>query len=247
MRTFVLLLLLVGVSVLAGMIYFTPVEFSFPENLYQAVGSKSANFQYLVLSKSPQIVLLLKGWLFSPVQMGEDQAFKVKILGPDMDCEIEIPSKKSGIYTRMVQHLLILPKETTEISVGGYAITLADPAYTVKTTRGDESVSLILLNENGVPTTAFKVGEKVFLRISAGMKKTGGYQVVVDSVSLLGKVLQIRAHLVSPSPTTPVTQAITYPAVLVQIDQVFEPGKYQVICTLLDVDEKYLSAEFEVY
>jgi len=247
MRAFVLLSLFVGVRVLAGMIYFTPVEFPFPENLYQTVGSMSANFQYLVLSKSPQILLLLKGWLFSPVQMGEAQAFKVRIVGPGIDCQIEIPSKRSGIYTRMVQHLLVLPKETTEISVGGYVITLTDPAYTVRTTRGDESVSLILLNEDGTPTTAFKVGEKVFLKISAGMKKTGGYQVVVDSVSLLGKVLQIRVHLVSPSSTTPVTQAITYPAVLVQIDQVFEPGKYQVICTLLDADEKYLSAEFEVF
>ncbi|MGJ8454154.1 protease complex subunit PrcB family protein [Pseudothermotoga sp. U03pept] len=247
MRVLIFLLLFFGVSLLAGMIYYTPVEFVFPENLYQAVGTKSASFQYIVLSKSEQIVLILKGWLFSPIQVGDVEPFKVRIVGSGINYEVDLPAKKSGIYTYMMQHLFVLPKEITKILVNGFEIKLTALSYTVKTTHGDDSISLTLLNEDGKPTAVFKPGEKILVKISAGMRKTGGYKVVVDSVDILGRVLQIKAHLVSPSASTPVTQAITYPAVLVEINEAFEPGKYQVICTLFDNDDINLLAEFEVF
>ncbi|HEY8541897.1 MAG TPA: protease complex subunit PrcB family protein [Pseudothermotoga sp.] len=247
MRAFVCAILLLGAIYMAGMIYYTPVEFAFPQELYQSIGSKSANFQYMILSKSEQIVLLLKGWLFTPVQISETKSFKVRVIAQDFDGEIELPAKKSGIYTYMVQHLLILPKGVSKVIVGGYEISLDGFSYKTKSTRGSDSVSLDVLNSQMVSAQTFKVGEKISIMISAGMKNTGGYEVVVDSVDLVDKTIQIKAHVQSPSPSTPVTQAITYPAVIVEINEPLQPGSYNIICALLDNGEYNLSAGFEIF
>lgn len=247
MRNLIIVALLFGAVCMAGMIYYTPVEFVFPEGLYQSVGSRSANFQYIVLSKSEQIVLLLKGWLFTPAQISEKKSFMIKIIANSFNSEIELPAKKSGIYTYMIQHLFVLPKEVYKITVEGYEINLANFSYKIKSARGEDSVSLNIMNSQRVATQNFKVGEKVLIMISAGRKNTGGYEVIVDSVDMINKTIQIKAHVESPSSSTPVIQVITYPAVIVEIDEPLQPGSYSVICTLSDGGEIDLSTEFEVF
>lgn len=247
MRNFILAIVLFGAMCMAEMIYYTPAEFIFPEESYQSIGSRSANFQYIILSKSEQIVLLLKGWLFTPVQITEVKPFKVKIVAENFDSEIELPAKKSGIYTYMIQHLLILPRQVNKIIVGGYEISFADISYRTKSAKGNETASLDVLNHQMTPVQTFKAGEKIVIMISAGRKNTGGYEVVVDRVDIINKTIQIKAHVESPSPSTPVIQVITYPAVIVEIDEPLQSGDYTVVCTLFDREELNLSAEFEIF
>ncbi|HPP69441.1 MAG TPA: hypothetical protein PLK95_01740, partial [Pseudothermotoga sp.] len=84
MRIAVFVSLIVGVVCMAGVIYYTPAEYVLPQQSYQTIGSKSVNFQYIILSKSEQVVMLLKGWVFSPVQITEIKPFEVEIIGEDM-------------------------------------------------------------------------------------------------------------------------------------------------------------------
>ncbi|MFN4190724.1 MAG: protease complex subunit PrcB family protein [Pseudothermotoga sp.] len=247
MRILIFAFLLFGAVCMAGMIYYTPVEFAFPGELYQSIGSKSANFQYLILSKSDQVILILKGWLFTPVQISEKRSFRVGIVAESFETQIDLPAKQSGMYTYMVQHLFILPKDVLKITVQGYEIKLSGLSYKTKSAQGEDTVSLCIMNSQRVTANSFKVGEKILIMISAGRRNTGGYEVVVDSVDIINKTIEIKAHVESPSASTPVIQVITYPAVIVEIHEPLEPGSYDVICTLSDRGEISLSAEFEVF
>lgn len=191
--------------------------------------------------------MILKGWLFTPVEISEKRSFRVGIVAESFQTQIDLPSKRSGIYTYMIQHLFILPKDVLKITVEGYEIRLSGLSYKTKTAHGEHLVSLTVMNNEIVPANRFKVGEKILIMVSAGMRNTGGYEVVVDSVDIINKTIEIKAHVESPSPSTPVIQVITYPAVIVEIYEPLEPGIYNVICTLSDRGEISLSAEFEVF
>ncbi|MGB9820277.1 MAG: protease complex subunit PrcB family protein [Pseudothermotoga sp.] len=247
MRIAVFVSLIVGVFCMAGMIYYTPVEYVLPQQSYQTIGSRSVNFQYIILSKSEQVVMLLKGWVFSPVQITEIKPFEVEIIGEDMHSKIKIPARRSGIYILMDQYLFVLPKQTSKVVVGGYEIQISGISYTTKSSRGEGSPGMEILNDQNQPTTRFRLGEKILIKISAGMKSTGGYELLIDSVELVEQRLRIKAHVVSPSPSTPVTQAFTYPAMIIEIDEPLRPGIYQIVCTLFDVNEIELSGEFEIF
>ncbi|MFN3284068.1 MAG: protease complex subunit PrcB family protein, partial [Pseudothermotoga sp.] len=149
--------------------------------------------------------------------------------------------------TYMIQHLFILPKDVLKITVQGYEIKLSGLSYKTKSAHGEDTVSLCIMNSQRVTANTFKVGEKILIMICAGRRNTGGYEVVVDSVDLINKTIEIKAHVESPSASTPVIQVITYPAVIVEIHEPLEAGSYDVICTLSDRGEIILSAEFEVF
>jgi len=51
-----------------------------------------------------------------------------------------------------------------------------------------------------------------------GLKRSGGYEIEVESVDLNGDVLEVRLNLKQPAPGTMVTQALTSPYVLIAVE-----------------------------
>lgn len=71
--------------------------------------------------------------------------------------------------------------------------------------------------ERGIYFRVFN--EKTYILICAGNKPTGGYSIQLNSVTMVapGNVY-LTAQVISPSPDMMVTQAITYPCMLIVID-----------------------------
>lgn len=57
------------------------------------------------------------------------------------------------------------------------------------------------------------------LFISAGVKPTGGYRLDVSAVRQEGDIVVVRTHLSGPEPGDMVTQALTYPGVVVAVER----------------------------
>lgn len=230
------------------MIYYIPTDVTLPDELYLRSGSKSVNFQYLVFSTEPDIVILLKGWIFSPTNWVEERIFNVVVAGEDFKHEFTFKGVQKGIYFYMPQHLFVLPANTKSITVNGIPIELPRKlSFSVKRINvGAPEAGIVILNELMKETQDFKAGEKIFLRIDAGRKNTGGYDVRIEDLKLVGSTITIRAYVVSPAPGAMVTQVITYPSIVVEFTDTLPPGYYTVKCTLVDGGEKFFQARFEV-
>ncbi|WP_144380644.1 protease complex subunit PrcB family protein [Thermotoga caldifontis] len=247
----IVVLLLVTASVVFSMVYSTSVEKTLPEDLYQWIGTKSANFQYLILSYEPDLVVLVKGWIFSPVSLGkqEERVFSIVAEGDDFRHEFSVKGKRSGIYIYMPQHLLVLPSNTRCLKLGGFTVEMPRRVNfsTRHVSRGGVEAGVYTVDESLRQTNVFETGQKILIRIDAGQKNTGGYSVRVDEVRLAGKRMFVKAHVESPEPGSMVTQAITYPSVLIELQERLEAGTYIVECLLVDRNvEKRFEAEFEV-
>ncbi len=241
-------LLLLSASVVLSMIYYVPTDVTLPDELYLSSGSKSVNFQYLVFSNEPDIVILLKGWIFSPTNWIEERSFNVVATGEDFKHEFTVKGVRKGIYFYMPQHLFVLPANTKSITVNGVPIELPRKLSfsTKRINVGAPETGLAILNEFMKETQDFKAGEKIFLRIDAGRKNTGGYDVRIEDLKLVGSTIIVKAYVVSPAPGAMVTQVITYPSILVEITDTLPPGYYTVKCTLIDTSEKLFQTRFEV-
>lgn len=241
-------LLLLSASVVLSMIYYVPTDVTLPDELYLSSGSKSVNFQYLVFSNEPDIVILLKGWIFSPTNWIEERSFNVVATGEDFKHEFTVKGVRKGIYFYMPQHLFVLPANTKSITVNGVPIELPRKLSfsTKRINVGAPETGLAILNEFMKETQDFKAGEKIFLRIDAGRKNTGGYDVRIEDLKLVGSTITVKAYVVSPAPGAMVTQVITYPSILVEFTDTLPPGYYTVKCTLIDGGEKLFQARFEV-
>lgn len=250
MRLTIVFLLCVS-SVVLGMIYYTPVGKVLPNELYEWVGTKSANFQYMVLSYEPDLVLLMKGWIFSPVSVPgqKEYVFKIVIESDDFTHEIRLSGERSGIYVYMPQHLFVLPSNTRSLNLNGFVVEIPKRCTfsTKQLQRGGMEPGVRVLDESMRETHVFERDQKVFLRVDAGQKNTGGYSVKIDEVRFAGRTIFVRAHVESPEPGAMVTQAITYPAALIEIQKQLEPGSYVVKCVLIDRNvEQTFEVEFEV-
>lgn len=233
------------------MIYSTLVEKTLPEDLYQWIGPMSANFQYLILSYEPDLVVLVKGWIFSPISLGEQQerVFSIVAEGDDFKHEFNVKGKRSGIYIYMPQHLFVLPSNTRCLKLDGFIVEIPRRLNfsTRHVPRGGVEAGVYTVDESLRQTSVFETGQKILIRVDAGQKNTGGYSVRVDEVRLAGKRIFVRAHVESPEPGSMVTQAITYPSVLIELQEQLEAGTYIVECVLVDRNmEKRFEAEFEV-
>lgn len=242
-------LFLVGVAF--PMIYCIPVEKTFPEDLYDWVGTKSTNFQYMILTREPDLVILIKGWIFSPVALSQEQeyTFKLFVQGEDFQYETNLKGERSGIYIRLPQHLLVLPSNTKSLRVNDFIIEIPGRiAFSTKPlSHGGVEPGIRVLDETFAERYLFEGGQRIFLRIDAGQRNTGGYRVLVDEIKLVGKKILIQAHIESPEPGSTVIQVITYPSVLIEIQSRLEVGHYTVECVLRDgkIERRFIT-EFEV-
>lgn len=238
-------------GVMLPMVHHILVERTLPDELYERIGTKSVNFQYLVLAYEPDLVVLVKGWIFSPVSLGEqeERVFSIVAEGDDFRHEFSVKGKRSGIYIYMPQHLFVLPSGTKYLNMGGFTLEIPRRVnFSAKyISRGGMEAGVYIVDESLRQTSVFEAGQKILIRIDAGQKNTGGYSVRVDEVRLADRKIFVRAHVVFPEPGSMVTQAITYPSVLIELQEQLEAGTYIVECVLMDKSlEKRFETEFEV-
>lgn len=234
-----------------SMVYYTRVEKAFPAELYEGVGTKSANFQYMFLSYEPDLVVLLKGWVFSPISIPgqEEHFFKVVVESEDFTHETKVKGERQGIYIYMPQLLFVLPSSTRSLNVDGFIVEIPKRlTFSVRQLqRGGIEPGVHPVDESMREVRTFAKEDKVLLRVDAGQRNTGGYSVRIDEVRLAGRKIYVKAHVESPPPGAMVTQAITYPSALIEIQDGLEVGSYEVKCVLIDKNvEKTFEVEFEV-
>ena len=61
--------------------------------------------------------------------------------------------------------------------------------------------------------------KQMVLLVEAGQKNTGGYSVEITGREIKDKVLTVKWKLNAPKPGSPVTQAITHPAIVVLVER----------------------------
>lgn len=89
------------------------------------------------------------------------------------------------------------------------------------------------------------VGTKTYILISAGEKPTGGFTVKLDEVTLVapGSIV-LTAQVIKPAPDAMVTQALTYPSILIVIDgEAIKQVQGTIDKESFDSNEKALSFE----
>lgn len=232
---FTLLFALLYINGIATMIYYTPIDFAFPAELYKMEWTKYLNIQYILLSKEPDIVIILKAARFALAPMSTN-IFDVEIVVDDITHKIQIFGQRKGIYYDLPQHLFVLPNNTKKIIVSGIELNLSKQnniVFTAKDVRGTHEPSMVVLNEAKQQSVRFEFGTKIFVVISAGEKPTGGYKVILDSVELSNDQITIKAHVISPKPTDMVTQAFSYPAVEIELSGL-QRGYFKLKCVLID-------------
>ncbi|HAA25259.1 MAG TPA: hypothetical protein DCE11_03955 [Ruminiclostridium sp.] len=63
------------------------------------------------------------------------------------------------------------------------------------------------------------VGNKTYILISAGEKPTGGYSIQLESATMVAPgSIYVTAQVISPAPDMMVTQVLTYPCILLEIE-----------------------------
>lgn len=72
----------------------------------------------------------------------------------------------------------------------------------------------------------FDTDEDIYLLVSSGEKPTGGYHIALESVRLENSRLEITVSESSPGKDEIVTQALTYPRLLLKLEEAFQ--KYEV-------------------
>lgn len=88
---------------------------------------------------------------------------------------------------------------------------------------------MTLINERKMNPFKFKYTDNEFLYIVQGYggQKSGGYSISVDEMYLAENAVYIKTNLIGPGKNEPVTQAITYPYVVVKIEFIDKPVVFQ--------------------
>lgn len=82
--------------------------------------------------------------------------------------------------------------------------------------RTTEEVAALWYAHRGVPPPPIVAGRTV-IAVFAGERLTGGHQIDVDRVEVLGGRLRVRVRDTAPPPGSLVTQSLTYPYHIVAI------------------------------
>jgi hypothetical protein len=61
-------------------------------------------------------------------------------------------------------------------------------------------------------------GEESYIYIGSGERSTGGYDIAVEDVRRIDDLTRIKVNETSPDPDDPVTTALTYPKVVIKVD-----------------------------
>ncbi len=66
----------------------------------------------------------------------------------------------------------------------------------------------------------YEDGDYLFIVVGYGVQKTGGYSITVDELFLTSNAVYIDTNLLGPSKDEVVTQALTYPFVVVKLEKI---------------------------
>lgn len=133
-------------------------------------------------------------------------------------CSSGVPGNTSSNSTNPTTTAATL---TTAASSGSSATSTGDPLMSyqmIKTVPPDLEASVNSLKKSR--GYHFFAAEKLLV-VFMGERPTGGYQIMLKSLGKSGNALMVRTSEKSPGPTDLVTQAFTYPMLLIQLQEIF--------------------------
>lgn len=117
--------------------------------------------------------------------------------------------------------------------------TIPGCGFTASNKLYDHTVKYKIINENDISHdmasqinsiknsrgySVFK-NDGNYILISSGRKNTGGYEINIKSSNINSGTLKIVVEEISPTPDAIVTQAITYPHIILKVDEPFRTLK----------------------
>ncbi|MBO8160435.1 MAG: protease complex subunit PrcB family protein [Thermosipho sp. (in: Bacteria)] len=221
--------ILLNILSFATIIYIHEVDINIPQQMFNYTGTRSNMIYYLELfNDGNEKGYLVMGWYFTPVTPIENTQIFIEY--DNVKFEYTIDNKISSIYSNIPLHLIICPAKAT-ITVGSLTIPNLEKESGV-------SSPFPKISEIGLFTFTIKNGEimlknyftqdeEIYILISAGLRKTGGFLLEISSYEIRGTNITIEGSFSEPQKGTPVIQAFTYPSVQIKIGKL-KKGTYKI-------------------
>ncbi|ABR31091.1 hypothetical protein SU69_06285 [Thermosipho melanesiensis] len=223
-----LFLFLVSVAFSSGVMIFK-VDKVLPDDLFEVIGTKSNTIYYFKLfDDGVQKGYVIKGWYFTPNNfIGKTN---VKIISSLSSFLVEIGNERKGNYSVIPTFMLICPSDS-KVVLDKYEID----QKMLKAEIGD--IVMPRFNEMGIYTGIFEKkfiqkdifsqDDEIYVVISMGLRKTGGYSLELESYEIKENEIIINLNLKSPGKGDMVTQAFTIPSYNLKLGKL-KRGKYTI-------------------
>ncbi|SHH58322.1 protease complex subunit PrcB family protein [Thermosipho atlanticus] len=217
-RLFIFLIVFIAFILFADTIYIHKVEAKIPQQLFDYIGSRSNMIYYLELfNDGKEKGYLVTGWYFTPTKPVKNTQIIVEY--DNIKIQYLVTNEIEKVYSTIPLHLIICPSEAV-ISIGNLKIpsrkfTVIDIPFPKTTEIGLETFTI--LDNKVIIKDEFTPEENVLIRISAGLKKTGGFSIEIEDVIISEKEILINGKLIEPEKGEPVTQVFTNPAIQINI------------------------------
>jgi len=224
-----------------------PVSDMIPDTLFESLGTRTAQFHYFKLNddRTHSTTLIIKGWLFAPDESMHEKIDKVFVSGDNYDLRYDVKLERDGAYFRLEPHLFVLPPDVSEMSLFGLQLVLSEEEIVMDfevivpgrmPRRFTEGLDIFRIDEDDLlQERRFVAGESALIGIFGGERPTGGYSLRVDSIVRAGDEIRVSAILNAPSRDAFVTQAFTYPAIVIDLPLDIERGDYRIVLDLATV------------
>lgn len=232
MKKFILILLIFAFNLIAfsGIVYVHSVSANIPQNLFEYTGSRSNMIYYLELfNDGKEKGYLVSGWFFTPAKPIEKT--KIIIEYDNFKFEYELENEISKIYSDIPLHLIICPSNS-RIKVGEFYI----PFKNNNEDKAELIINIPKIQEMGIFTftiengevilkDSFNQNEEIYILINAGIRKTGGFSLEINTYEIKNNQIVIEGEFKEPSKDQVVTQAFSFPSVQIKIGKL-KPGNY---------------------
>lgn len=249
-KLFSLFLTIFSIIILSNSVFIYPVDKELPDNLFQYEGTKSNMVYYLKLFENDQEKgYIIKGWYFTPKSAIETT--KILIRFNNEEHNYTITTLKKGNYSIIPSFLIICPKNATVI-IGNYEIDKKQVTKNVEigeimTPQFREMGIYVFTIENKIVLKdTFSTNDDIFIVVSMGLKKTGGYSLELENYEIKENQILINLVLNEPKKGEMVTQAFTIPTYKLNIGKL-EKGNYVIKVNVMSVNNVLkFSKEIEV-
>ncbi|ANQ54166.1 hypothetical protein BG95_07015 [Thermosipho sp. 1063] len=190
------------------------VDAVFPDQMFNFVGTKSNMIYYLKLfDDGLQKGYIVKGWYFIPKKFIEKTTLKIKL--EDETMYMEIKNKKDGIYSVISPFLLICPSKS-RVYLGDYEIDKVEKNTEVGAVLmprfEKQGIYTGIVTQRFIQKDSFNSDDEIYVVISMGLQKTGGYSLVLQDYTVNENKVLINLYFKEPEKGSIVTQAFSVPS-----------------------------------
>ncbi|QTA37193.1 protease complex subunit PrcB family protein [Thermosipho ferrireducens] len=234
-KMLILFFIMVVVKFFGGFIYIHPVETKLPDQIFTTTNTKFFSIAYVELyNDGREKAYILKG-AFSATSMGmKKNSINIFVKEKETVYTYTVLLERKGERYYIPEHLLIAPSNS-RIFIENFELK-----FNKQRENFDEmKIPKLRVKEKGIYTfvlykgqflvkDSFSVQEDVFLHISAGERKTGGYSIEIVEMKISNYIITVKGNFVIPDKNAMVTQAFSYPGVTLKLGKL-SPGIYKII------------------